>query len=85
MIKLAAVAIFVFLSIPVFPQASNSTVRGGVVDSQSAVIAGAKVTLINTATNVARESVANSAGLYAFPGATPGPYHVKVEFPGLLL
>ena len=83
MIKLAAVAIFVFLSIPVFPQASNSTVRGGVVDSQSAVIAGAKVTLINTATNVARETVTNSAGLYVFPGATPGPYHVKVDFPGM--
>jgi hypothetical protein len=66
-----------------WPQASTSTVRGSVVDSQHAVIPGAKVTLTNTATNVARESVSNNAGLYVFPGVTPGPYRVKVEFAGL--
>jgi len=63
-----------------WPQASNSTVRGAVTDAQSAVIPGAKVVLVNTATNVSREMLTNSAGLYVFPNVTPGPYHVKVEF-----
>jgi len=63
-----------------WPQASNSTVRGAVTDAQSAVIPGAKVVLVNTATNVSREMLTNSAGLYVFPNVTPGSYHVKVEF-----
>ena len=75
----------VTLLVPVaaWPQASNSTVRGSVVDPQQAVIPGAKITLMNTATNVSRESVTNNAGLYVFPGVTPGPYRLKVEFAGL--
>jgi len=58
--------------ITAWPQASNSTVRGSVADTQQAVIPSAKVLLTNTATGVARESVTNSAGLYVFPGVTPG-------------
>jgi hypothetical protein len=50
---------------------------------QQAVIPSAKVLLTNTATGVARESVTNSAGLYVFPGVTPGPYRLKVELAGL--
>src|SRR5258707_432179 len=81
--KLLTLLAFSFLSLPALPQASNSTVRGAVVDSQSAVIPGAKVTLVNTATNVSRESLTNGAGLYVFPGVTPGPYRVKVDFSGM--
>ena len=69
--------------ITAWPQASNSTVRGSVADTQQAVIPSAKVLLTNTATGVARESVTNSAGLYVFPGVTPGPYRLKVELAGL--
>jgi hypothetical protein len=66
-----------------WPQASTATVRGSVVDPVQAVIPAAKVTLTNTATNVTRETVTNSAGLYVFPGATPGTYRIKAEFPGM--
>ena len=68
---------------PAWPQASNSTVRGSVTDTQGAVIPNAKVTLVNTATGIARDSVTNNAGIYVFPGAIPGPYRVRVEQPGL--
>ena len=71
--KLLVLLFVALLAAPVFPQASNSTVRGSVTDSQAAVIPGAKVVLVNTATNVTRESVTNGSGLYVFPGVTPGP------------
>jgi hypothetical protein len=66
-----------------WPQASNSTVRGTVLDPAQAVVPAAKVTLLHTATNVARETVTNNAGLYVFPGVTPGPYRIKAEFGGM--
>ncbi len=79
---LAIVALWIS-SLPAWPQASSSTVRGAVTDAQKAVIAQAKVTLTNTATNVARDTVTNEAGLYVFPGVIPGEYRVSIEFPGM--
>ncbi|MBL8176376.1 MAG: carboxypeptidase regulatory-like domain-containing protein, partial [Bryobacterales bacterium] len=39
-------------------------ISGEVKDPSGAVIGGAKVTLINTATNATREAVTNESGLY---------------------
>jgi hypothetical protein len=66
-----------------WPQASNSTVRGQVTDQAHAVITNAVVKLTNTATNVARSTTTNQAGLYVFPGVTPGPYRITAELPGM--
>jgi hypothetical protein len=66
-----------------WPQASNSTVRGTVTDQGQAIIPKAEVTLTNTATNVTRSTVTNEAGLYVFPGVTPGPYRISAEFAGM--
>src|SRR5688572_1989131 len=83
--KIASLAclIALFLSDVAWPQASTSTVRGSVVDPAQAIIPGAKVGLVNTATNVTRETVTNSAGLYVFPGVTPGSYRITAEFAGM--
>ena len=62
-----------FLCASAWPQAGTSTIRGLVRDQAQAVIPGAKVTLTNTGTNVARESLSNDSGLYVFPAVTPGP------------
>src|SRR5262245_14623908 len=66
-----------------WPQAGTSTVRGVVRDQAQAVSPGARVTLTNTGTSVARESQTNSAGFYTFPAVTPGAYRVSVESPGM--
>jgi hypothetical protein len=66
-----------------WPQAGNSTIRGIVRDQANAVIPGAKVTLTNTGTSVARESLTNEAGFYTFPAVTPGPYRLVVEHAGM--
>src|SRR6185295_1634632 len=71
------------LAAVVWPQASSSTVGGTVRDQAQAVVPKATVTLTNTATNVARTTETNEAGLYVFPGVIPGPYRVSVEFPGM--
>lgn len=76
---------FVVLLMPakVWSQASSSTVRGTVRDQIQAIIPAAKVTLLNTATNVTREIQTNDAGLYVFPGVTPGSYRLTVEYAGM--
>src|SRR5262245_27695658 len=67
----------------IWSQASSSTVRGTVRDQVQAVIPTAKVTLLNTATNVSRETETNEAGLYVFAGVIPGPYRLIAEFSGM--
>src|SRR5438093_1467540 len=79
----AVLAVTLLLPVASRPQASNSTVRGTVQDQAQAVIPKAAVTLTNTGTNVARSTETNDAGLYVFPGVTPGPYRIAVEFPGM--
>ena len=69
--------------IPAWPQASSTTVRGTVRDPAQAIVPKANVTLTNTATNAARNTTTNEAGLYVFPGVFPGPHRVSVEFPGM--
>jgi hypothetical protein len=64
-------------------QASSSSVAGTVRDQGQAVVPKATVTLTNTATNVARSTPTNDAGLYVFPGVFPGPYRLIVESPGM--
>jgi hypothetical protein len=64
-------------------QVGTATVRGSVRDQVQAVIPTARVTLTNTATNVARETLTNQAGLYTFPAMIPGAYRLTVEVPGM--
>src|SRR5688500_11886996 len=58
------------------------TVTGEVKDSTGAIIAGAAVTVRNTATNALREVTTNEDGLYTIPALNPGIYDVKAEKSG---
>jgi hypothetical protein len=64
-------------------QSSTGTVHGSVRDSSDAVIPAAAVKLTETATGVERRTLANAAGLFVFPGVTPGPYRITIEAPGM--
>src|SRR6266436_6708832 len=57
-------------------------ITGEVKDQSGAVAPNASVTATNTATNAARTTRSNEAGIYSFPALLPGPYQVKVEAPG---
>src|ERR1700740_2489656 len=52
------------------------SVAGGVTDSTGAVVAGAKVTATNRATNAAKLAETNSSGSYSITNLAPGPYVV---------
>ncbi len=55
-------------------QSSSAGVNGVVTDPNGAVVAGAKVTLTNVATNVERDTVSNSTGDYFFTEVPPAHY-----------
>src|SRR5256885_13186784 len=56
-------------------------VRGEVRD-QNGVIPGVTVTLVNEATNIAREVVTNEVGQYNFPAVAPGTYTLRTKLTG---
>src|SRR5258708_6446125 len=69
-----------FLAFSAFAQsASSSAIVGHVQDPQGAVVANAKVTATNEATNAGRTVTSTSAGDYTIPNLSPGLYTVKVE------
>ena len=71
-------------AVSVFAQAVNGTIVGTVSDATGAVIAGAKITLLEVNTGVTHSGQTNSAGFYNFPDLPPGTYNVTVEMSGLL-
>src|ERR1035438_7423823 len=54
-------------------------INGTVTDTSGAVVAGANVTVTNTATSAARQFQTNATGNYAAPFLMPGMYSVRVE------
>ena len=63
-------------------QTSEGRILGNIYDQSGAVIAGAKVTVINAATGLNRELRTTSAGEYVVSNLEPGSYTVSAEAPG---
>ena len=61
---------------------TGGTITGEVKDQSGALVPNATITVTNTATNVARTTQTNSAGIYSFPGLIPGTYQVKAAAGG---
>ncbi|MCB1021181.1 MAG: carboxypeptidase regulatory-like domain-containing protein [Acidobacteria bacterium] len=57
-------------------------INGTVTDPSGAVIAGAQVTVTNTATNVSRQVETNESGSFAVPFLNPGVYNLTAELTG---
>jgi hypothetical protein len=58
------------------------SIRGTVVDSSQAVISGASVVAVNTATTVSRTEVSNQEGIFVFPDLPIGAYQLQIRRPG---
>ncbi|MCU1259787.1 MAG: TonB-dependent receptor, partial [Bryobacterales bacterium] len=69
------------LSAGLFGQSYQGGVRGLVTDPTGASIATAKITLLNDATGVARNTLSNASGEYAFNTLDPAIYTLTVESP----
>src|SRR5438270_14035908 len=61
---------------PACAQQATASVNGTVSDPSGAIVAGAKVTLRNLSTNVARTVKTNKDGEYVFPSMPIGAYEL---------
>ncbi|HWC97366.1 MAG TPA: TonB-dependent receptor [Candidatus Sulfopaludibacter sp.] len=73
--------IFALVGLPAFSQTLGQ-VTGRITDASSAAVAGASVTLTNTATSASRMTLTTDDGDYTFPSVPPGSYLVKAEHAG---
>src|SRR5258708_26130791 len=58
-----------------------STINGSIADSSGALVAGAKITVTEVDTGLARETVSNGEGLYVLSSLRPTRYALTVEAP----
>ncbi|HEY1337351.1 MAG TPA: TonB-dependent receptor, partial [Bryobacteraceae bacterium] len=63
-------------------QSVDATLKGRVTDASDAAVPGIKVEARNTGTNVASNTVTDTAGQYTIPLLKPGAYSLTVEAPG---
>ncbi|HEY1215720.1 MAG TPA: TonB-dependent receptor [Bryobacteraceae bacterium] len=57
----------------------TASLQGAVTDPTGAAISGANVTITNTDTKVARNTVTDTEGRYSLPNIPPGPYSLTVS------
>lgn len=70
------------LSTPLHAQATGAQLTGTVKDPSGAVIPNARVTALNTATNVATSTTSNTSGAYSIANLDPGDYTVTATATG---
>src|ERR1700756_3591799 len=63
-------------------QTTNGLITGIVADSTGAVVAGAKVSIVNRDTAVERTAVSDASGLYVVPQLAPGIYTLTLTKEG---
>ena len=65
-----------------FAQAESASISGTIVDRQGGLVADAKVSIVNTDTNVTYDTKTNGAGVYNAPFLKPGHYRMLVAKQG---
>ena len=74
-------AVAVLTVVPVSAQ-TTGTILGRVADPSGAVVPGAKLTLINTGTNITRALTVPDSGDFTFSQLPPGQYNLAAEHAG---
>ncbi len=82
--SLVALALVLVLSTPGFSQSQATTgvISGTVVDQSDAVLPGASVAILNTATNFGKTETTDSGGRFRAILLPLGPYRITVTLPG---
>jgi hypothetical protein len=73
---------FLMFAFTAVGQVQNGQFQGTVIDPTGAAIAGAKVTITNTGTNLTVNTTTNPAGLYVAKELPIGTYKITAEAPG---
>jgi len=80
---LAALSTLLLVGTPAaLAQSIFASLSGTVTDSNGALIPGAKVTIVNTATNIAQHLTSNKEGFFAANQLPVGTYNVSVDAKG---
>jgi len=66
-----------------YAQSGAGSIQGTITDPSGAIIPGASIHVVNSATNVTSDTKANSAGDYQVPGLFRGDYVLSVTAPGM--
>jgi len=74
--------VLVMTTVTAWGQAGTSTVRGIVKDPQGNVVAGATVSLTNSATNFSRTATSTPDGVFSFEQVPVGDYRMEVTATG---
>ncbi|PYS56450.1 MAG: TonB-dependent receptor, partial [Acidobacteria bacterium] len=80
--SLLLLALCAFASASAGAQSATATLSGTVEDQNGAVVPGATVTAVNTATALERHTTTDSGGNYTIPLLPAGTYIVRVEAQG---
>ncbi len=83
--RLSVVCLTVLLCLvpsSLFAQGTTGRILGRVTDPSGAVVAGVKVTLVNEATGINRESTSNASGDYDFVEIPVGTYRLEFDLAG---
>lgn len=82
----AARMLLLMLGVAMLPgivRAQTASINGTVTDPSGAVVPGAKVTVVNEATNATRDTQTANTGTYNISSLAPGTYDVVIEKSGL--
>jgi hypothetical protein len=74
--------VVLLLSVPAFSQGNLGRIMGTVTDQSGGVVAGATVTVLDTARGITRTLTTDDAGEYNAPNLTPGGFTVRAEAKG---
>jgi len=77
-----ATAVLALAAGTVWGQTFQGSVRGLVQDAGGGVVVGAKVDLVDQATNITRSTTSNAAGEYSFAALDPATYTIRVAATG---
>lgn len=80
--SVTVLALIGIISALAFGQAGTGAVSGEVKDQTGAVVANAKVTLVDKDTQLSRTSTTSSSGTYEFSGLRPSTYQLTVASTG---
>ncbi len=83
-VVLLAVSFALAFCVEARAQVLYGSLVGNVTDQSGSVVPGARVTVLNQATNFTRASTTNAEGLYSFPTLPPGSYTVRVSMTGFI-
>src|SRR5499433_102612 len=79
---IVAILFSLCVSLTVTAQVDNASLTGLIKDVNGAVIAGARVLIVNQATNISLETKSGEDGYYTIANLRPGIYEVTVEQQG---